>query len=102
MKPMAKPQFELVSEPDEVPEQARPPQADKPPRELGLLLIALKALSHRAIAAIADLFFLVSVGSAWYLWFLTPAPSVYQIVNLTIYALFVLSANWLVRRPSGR
>lgn len=98
MKPMAKPQFEII-ESDDVPEQpdARP-AVDKPPRELGLLLVALKALSQRAIAAISDLFFLISVGSCWYLWFLTPEPNVLQIVNLTIYALFVLSANWLVRR----
>lgn len=83
--------FEVVEEPDS------PAGTDKPPREFGLLMLGLKTLSQRAIAAIADLFFLVSVASAWYLWYLTPEPNTYQIANLTIYAAFVLAANWLVR-----
>ena len=100
---MAKPQFELVSEPDEVPEQpSARPAVDKPPRELGLLLIALKALSQRAIAAIADMFTLLTVFGVWWLWWAIPDPNPNQIVALSIFAIFVLAANWLVRRPSGR
>lgn len=63
-----------------------------------MLLLGLKALSQRAIAAIADLFMLATVGSAFWLWYLTPKPDIYQIVSLSIYALFVLAANYIVRR----
>lgn len=62
------------------------------------LMLGLRALSQRAVAAIADLFMLATVGSAFWLWWLTPKPDVYQIVSLTIYALFVLAANYIVRR----
>ena len=82
--------FEVIEEPDPAPE--------KPPRELGLLVLALKALSQRAIAAIADLFCLFTCVGVWYLWYLIPDPSPTQIISLTIFALFVLAANWLVRR----
>jgi len=91
---MAAPKFEVVQ--DDPP--AAGTAAETPPRELGLLLLALKALSQRAIAALADLFFLATAASAWYLWYLTPNPDSRQIVSLTIYAAFVLAANWLVRR----
>lgn len=65
---------------------------------LAILMASLKALSARALEALASLFTLATVASAFYLWFLTPEPNVLQIVSLTIYALFVLAANWLVRR----
>lgn len=80
----------------EEPEQVLP--TPEPPRELELLMLALKTLSQRAIAAIADLFFLATVASAFWLWAVTPEPNTYQIISLTIYAVFVLAANWLVRR----
>lgn len=96
------PQFEVVRDDGLL----DPPLADKSLGEsnraesvgLSALALGLSALSKRAVAAIADLFFLASVFSAWYLWYLTPEPSVLQIVSLTIYAAFVLAANWLVRR----
>lgn len=92
---MAAPRFEIVEEPDQ---PATDTAAEKPPVEFGLLMLALKALSQRAIAAIADLFFLLTVASSFWLWTVTPDPNTYQIVSLTIYALFVLAANYLVRR----
>lgn len=90
---MAQPQWR-----PEVIEEVEPPAPEKPPRELALLLLSLKALSQRAIAAISDLFFLLTVASCFWLWYLTPEPNAYQIVSLSLYALFVLAANWLVRR----
>lgn len=80
------------------PEIVEEPTPEQPPRELGLLLLGLKALSQRALGAISDIFFLATAFSAWWLWYLTPEPNVHQIVSLSIYALFVLAANWLVRR----
>ena len=65
---------------------------------LSMLALGLSALSKRALAAMADLFVLASVFACWYLWYLTPEPNVYQIVSLSIFAAFVLAANWLVRR----
>jgi len=60
--------------------------------------LALKALSQRAVAAIADLFTLLTVFGAWWLWHSIPDPNPNQIVALTIFAMFTLAANWLVRR----
>ena len=64
---------------------------------MAMLLMGLGALSKRAIASLPSLFALPAVGSAFWLWYLTPKPDVFQIVSLTIYALFVLTACWLVR-----
>lgn len=62
-----------------------------------MFMLGLKALSARALAAIADLFMLATVGSAFWLWLQNPKPDVYQIVSLTLYGIFVLAANWIVR-----
>ena len=63
-----------------------------------MLTLALAALSQRALIAIADLFTLLTVGSAFWLWSSIPAPNDRQIIALSIYACFVLAANWIVRR----
>src|SRR5262245_33304229 len=85
-KPMA---FEVV--PDD------PPPAPK--RDTALLLLGLKTISQRAVAAIADLFTLVTVGSAFWLFLaIKEAPTTFQLVLAAMYALFVLAANWIVRR----
>ena len=89
---MTQPRFEVVEEPE------TPSASDKPPRELGLLMLALKTLSQRALLALSDLFCLGTVASAWWLWWSIPDPNAFQIVSLSIYAAFVLAANWLVRR----
>ena len=62
-----------------------------------MLMMGLGALSKRALAAMPALFAVPAVGSAFWLWYLTPKPDVFQIVSLSIYALFVLTACWLVR-----
>ena len=67
---------------------------------INALMLALSALSQRALVALSKLFTLLTVASAFALWWPTlPSPSVYQIIALTIYAIFLLSINWLVRRP---
>lgn len=65
---------------------------------IAMLTIGLKALSQRALTAATDLFTLLTVSAAFYLWYLTPVPNDRQIVSLTIYGLFTLAANWIVRR----
>lgn len=62
------------------------------------LMLALKALSQRAIAATKDVFTLLSVGSGFVLWLNIPDPKPTQIVALSIYAAFILAANVIVRK----
>ena len=86
----------MAWKPEIVPEEDTPtPESSQDVKLLGL---ALKALSQRAVAAIADLFTLLTVFGAWWLWHSIPDPNPNQIVALTIFAMFTLAANWLVRR----
>jgi hypothetical protein len=64
---------------------------------IAMLTIGLKALSERALVAVSDLFTLLTVASVFWLWWSIPAPNDRQIVALSIYAGFVLAANWIVR-----
>jgi hypothetical protein len=90
---MAEPfKLEVVPEETDLAEPVRGGDAG-----MAMLLMGLGALSKRAIAALPSLFALLAVGSAFWLWYLTPKPDVFQIVSLTIYALFVLSATYLVK-----
>ncbi len=63
-----------------------------------LVMLALASLSQRAVIALADLFTLFTVSSAFWLWNSIPEPNDRQIVSLAIYGLFVLAINWIVRR----
>lgn len=79
------------------------PEDDSPPSPahnvaVNTILLALKALSQRALIALDNLFCLLTVFSVFWLWLLTPDPNAYQIASLTLYALFVLAANIIVRR----
>ena len=66
---------------------------------INALMIGLGALSKRTLVALAQLFTLLTVASAFALWWrVLPDPSVYQLVGLSIYAVFLLIVNWLVRR----
>ena len=75
-----------------------PPEREEATLAASAMLLALKALSQRAIAAATTWFTLLTVGGAWYLWWSIPDPSPTQIVSLSIFAAFILAANWLVRR----
>jgi hypothetical protein len=78
------------------------PEADKVEVASGLgidlLALGLKTVSQRFLAALVNLFTLVTMTGTWFLWYKTPDPQWNQIVSLTIFAAFVLAANWLVRR----
>ncbi len=78
------------------PEQERP--ESQPGVGLDLLLLGIKTVSQRFLAAMVDLFTLVTMAGTWWLWYKTPDPNPTQIVSLSIFAAFVLAANWLVRR----
>lgn len=65
----------------------------------GLLVTSLRALSLRAVVALSNLFMAASAGSAWWLWYVTlPNPSIPQLVGLTLYGLFILALNFMMRR----
>lgn len=89
-----RPQFEVVH--DETEPRQAPPQQNS--ASIAMLTLALRALSERAVIALADLFTLLTVGSAFWLWWTIPDPNPQQIVSLSIYAAFILAANWLIRR----
>ena len=79
-------------------EVEQPPAPAANGLHIAMLTIALKALSQRALTAATDLFTLITVAGAFYLWYLTPDPNDKQIISLSIYAAFTLAANWFVRR----
>lgn len=94
---MAEPskRFEVVQEDDSL---SPVPPSPSPGAAVGVLLLALKALSQRALVAIDNLFCLLTVFAVFWLWRSTPDPNVYQITSLALFALFVLAANVIVRR----
>lgn len=89
---MAAPRFEVV------PEETDRPAVPESGQAAAVLFLALKALSQRALAALADLFCLLTVGSGFVLWMSLPDPNAYQLVSMGMYAAFVLAANVIVRR----
>lgn len=91
---MAARQFEVVSNEDEAQPERHPVSVAIDNAATQALVLGLKTLSQRATAAVAEL---ASVGSAFVLWYLHPDPNVFQIVSLSIYAVFVLACVWLVR-----
>ena len=91
--------FQLVEDPAPEPAaHAAPKQPLLNRVSVEMLSMAITALSQRALIALSASFTLLTVGSAFYLWFLTPDPTDRQIVSLTIYALFVLSINIISRK----
>jgi len=89
--------FAVVGE-REAEEQKPVPPEPKSNFAADALVLALKALSQRAIVALANLFMLLTVGSAFWLWMSIPDPTVLQLISLGMYALFVLAVNFIARR----
>lgn len=80
--------------------QVTAPQESKINKIAGdALLLALTALSQRAIDGLSRLFTLLTVASAFVLWYVAPPdPNVYQLIKLALYGVFILGANLIVRR----
>jgi hypothetical protein len=66
--------------------------------QIAMLTMALKALSQRALTAATDLFSLLTIASAFWLWWSIPAPNDRQIISLALYGLLILAINVIVRR----
>lgn len=61
---------------------------------LQVIMLALKALSQRAVVALAALFTLLTVGSVFWLWLAAlPTMGTNQIIGISLYSLFVLAIN---------
>lgn len=97
---MAHPDNVRRFEPVEIPDSPEQSKAERAASAFAANAVALglRTLSQRAIAATKDVFTLLSIGSGFVLWSNTPDPSNTQIVSLSIYALFILAANVIVRR----
>jgi hypothetical protein len=66
---------------------------------INALMIGLGALSQRAVIGLSKLFTLLTVASAFMLWWsVLPNPSILQLVGLGLYAVFVLAANIIARK----
>jgi hypothetical protein len=89
MMPKENPGFEIVGGTEAEPQATN--------AQIVMLTIALKALSQRALVALMDMFCLITCTGAWALWYMTPSPTLFQIIHNTIFAVFVLAANWIVR-----
>jgi hypothetical protein len=60
-----------------------------------LLTVSLKALSQRAIVALASLVDLALIASAFVLWLnVIQQPNILQLVGIGMYAAFILVAIW--------
>ena len=94
--------------------QTRLQPVDLPPVEVGevpretprgeaafanLLAMSLKALSQRALIALAALVDLALIASAFVLWlYVIREPSILQLVGVGMYAAFILLAIWARHR----
>ena len=79
---------------DKESETSAPVPTDK---GLSILALALKTMGQRALIAIDNLFTLVTVCLAFYLWHSISDPNVLQVIALALFGLFVLAANIIVR-----
>lgn len=90
--------FKLEAVPDED-ERIAPAPSRLEGQAADALLLALKALSQRALVAAAALFSLLTVAAVFWLALTISAnPSIYQIATLGIFAAFVICVNIIVRR----
>ena len=94
----------------ETPPAAPPPPSAPPPpprsaehaAATSMLMLALRALSQRALVAVGNLFVLATAASAWWLWMtIMPSPSIQQLVGLGLYGLLILALNHLVLKRSS-
>jgi hypothetical protein len=94
-KPAGQFKLELVDE-DSAPS---PTQSRLEGHAADVLLLALKALSQRALVALASLFSLLTVAAVfWLALSISANPTIYQIATLGIFSAFVIVINYIVRR----
>ena len=92
---MAEP-FRVVTD-----DESEPKKSNSVGETVGInaLMLGLGALSQRTIVGLSRLFTLLTVASAFWLFYSIRAePSVPQLVLAGIYSAFVLTANFIVRK----
>lgn len=87
--------FTLIN--DEPTPGAPPPKAAPMEQATGLLMLALRSLGKRFVAALLNLFGFATLMSAWWLWMSMPNPNPNQLISLGLYGVFVLGMNFLTR-----
>ncbi len=82
-----------------VPEEPAPASPKQEPNAAaGILFLALKALSQRALWALAAIRNLILAGSVFWLCLaVIAAPTEPQLIGVGMYALFVLAVMWIWR-----
>ena len=80
-----------------------PPRPQGPDRATQALLLALKALSQRAVIALEACFSLVTVSLVFWAAYpiLTAAPTINQLIGLGIFSAFIIISNYLVLKRRG-
>lgn len=80
------------------PDEPAPPQQNPQDQAVAIKMIqiALSAIWQQAIIAVAHLFTLLSVASAFVLWIMIPDPNTRQLIAMGMFAVFILTANLLV------
>ena len=64
-----------------------------------MLMLALRALSQRALVAASTLFTLIALASACWLWLtVLPDPTVNQLVGVALYGLLIVAVEIIRRR----
>lgn len=89
-------QFSVVD--DEEPKAPAAP-ASSNDAATAMLALALRALSQRALIAVASLFTLLTCGTVfWLALAIIPHPDPMQLGALAMYCAFVIALNFLVRK----
>ncbi len=64
-----------------------------------MMMLALKALSQRAMIAVSTLFTAAGLFGGWWLWkSILAEPSILQLVGVTLYAVFFIGLEIVRRR----
>lgn len=97
---MAQPVRAFEPVPDEpIPDNPPPAAGRIESAAMAALFLFLKTLSQRTLIALADLFTLITVALVFWLWWAIIAkPTIEQIAALTIFSVFVIGVNLIVRR----
>jgi hypothetical protein len=94
---MAAQGFQIVESDED--EQAQPKQAKQEhAAAFTVMMMALATLSKRVLIAVSDLFTLITVGLVFWLYFSITNPNLHQLISLGMFSIFILMANWVVRR----
>ena len=94
---MPKP-FAIVGEEPQPQIPQTPMQTQDAAQAVKLLMLSLRVVSQRFITSLSHLFTALALASAWYLWLkILPSPTVTQLVGVGLYAVFLLSIEFIRR-----